>query len=502
MNPFMSNTMNAFACCAIRRSMSALMIMCLLHGCMPYEYKPEPVNTNALARQINSWSLDNPDLNSFLLANGIHQETINNNVFSLDRLYLTSLFYHPEMQVAYRKLQKAEVVAEHSGFRINPGLSIPLEHHSETSGGQSQWTIGAVLSFIYERKDKREARQAEAEVGLLNARLALDQLAVDIFGRIEKLYQDYLVSRARITETKSEIEILQELLDQLQEKYELGSVSQFEISTVKLELQQRKFEFSLQENIEQGYKDQLLSMTQLPHSEFSDIEIEYIHPLQYARSLYRDGNFSDSDINSLQTRLLDSHLDLAQRLNNYAQSEAALRLEIEKQYPDIELSPGFIFDQSDNIWTLGTSWILPFLTNTEQELHILEALEERKIRQQEIISLQKQLLNRLYQNYNSVNRYGQSISVSDEIVTAVEQRADELQTQIELGGIDRIALLRNRMEYYKARQTQLQVYSEAITAMLEFKNLLQDTHAGVDPVRSVTLWIANMVKINSNEPAY
>ena len=502
MNPFMSNTKYALVYCSIRHFMSAMVLMCLLYGCMPHKYKPEPVDSNALARQFNSWSLDNPDLIRFLLANGIGQETVNSNAFSLNRLYLTSLFYHPEMQVAYKKLRKANVVAEHSGFRTNTGISIPLEHHSETSGGQSQWTIGAVLNFIYERKDKREARQAEAEVGLLNARLALDQLAVDIFGRIEMLYHNYLVSRARITETENEIAVLKELLDQLQGKYELGAASQFEISTVKLELQQRKFELSLQENIAQGLKDQLLSMTQVSHTEFSGIEIDYIHPVKFASSLYRDGSLSDSDINTLQARLLDSHLDLAQRLNDYAQSEAALRLEIEKQYPDIVLSPGFIFDQSDNIWTLGTSWILPFLTNTEQELHILEALEERRIRQQEIISLQKQLLNRLYQYYNSINRYRHSISVSDEIVTTVEQRADELKKQIELGGIDRIALLRNRVEYHKARQTQLQIYSEAINAMLEFKLLLQDSHAGVDPAHTVTLWMANMVKINSNEPDY
>jgi len=500
MYPSSLNSASAPACFIIRHVTALLVVVLLLQGCAKYQYKPEPVNTGMFENQINSWSIDNPELKRFLLANGMHHEDISTGKFSLQRLFLTALFYHPEMYTAYKKWQQSRIVAEHSGFRIDPTLSIPFEHHSDTSGGQSQWTIGAVLSFIYERKEKREARQAEAEVELLNARLAMDQLAMDIYGQIEEHYRNYLVSKAQASETNNEIEVLKELLAQLENKFELGSASQFEISTIKLELQQRQFEYSLQENLLQEHKDRLLSMTQLAHTELDGIEIEYIHPLGFTRALYENEKLSNTDISLLQSGLLDTHLDLAQRLNDYAQSEANLRLEIEKQYPDIVLSPGFIFDQSDNIWKLGASWILPLFPNTEQDLLILKALAERKIKQQEIIAVQKKLLNQLYQNYKSVIRHGQSIQVSDRIVESVEQRAIELEKQIELGGIDSISLLRNRMEYYKAKQTQLQIYYEAITAILALQQLLQHAQAGLDPVNAVTLWLANLQEKDTDEP--
>lgn len=66
---------------------------------------------------------------------------------------------------------------------------------------------------------------------------------------------------------------------------------------------------------------------------------------------------------------------MAIQLNIYVQAESELRLDIEKQYPDLVLSPGFLFDQSDYIWPLAALWVLPLFKNTEQNLNILKALE-------------------------------------------------------------------------------------------------------------------------------
>ncbi len=467
-----------------------------------HQYKEEPVDTDALLTTISSWTIDNPELNRFLLDNGLTNEAVNSRIFSIERLYLTGLFYDPEMQVAYKKWRKTRVVSEHTDYRINPELSIPFEHHSDTSGGQSEWTIGAVLSFIYERKGKREARQADAEVDLLNARLALIQRAHTQYDNFVEHYHKYIISQTKLTEIKNEIEVLEELLAQLQNQYELGEVSQFEISTIKLELQQRAFESSLQENRLQGQKDSMLAITHVDHTNYGRMEIEYIHPLGYTRELYQNSSLINEDIASLQSELLDTHLSLARQLNNYAQAEARLRLEIEKQYPDIVLSPGFIFDQSDNIWTLGAAWILPLFSNSKQNLEILKALEERRIKQQEILALQKKLLNLLFQRYQSVNRQARTITVSDEIVSTVGQQADSLQKQIELGGIDRLALLRNRIEFYKARQAQIEIYYEAMNAMQEFEHMVHNDHAKLNIRQAVTSWMATIKEKNAHEPVY
>jgi outer membrane protein, heavy metal efflux system len=484
MHHFLSQRLSSFTCSVI------ISLLCVsMQGCIKHSYKEQPINTSSVLSEINSWNIDNPDLNQFLKANGISAEQLNGNSFSVERLYLTSLFYDPEMQVAYKKWKKAQVAAEHADYKINPELSIPFEHHSDTSAGQSEWTIGAVLSFIYERKGKREARQARANIDLLNAQLAITKRALKQHGHIEEQYHAYIVTKTKILEIENEIDVLKELLEQLEKKYELGAVSQFEISTIKLELQQRLFQLTLQENILQQNKDDLLALSNLSHSEYDAIEVEYTQPLTLAKELYQNPDIIDADISSLQSSLLDNHLDMAMMLNEYAQSEAELRLEIEKQYPDIVLSPGFIFDQSDNIWALGASWVLPLFKNTEQNLKILGALEDRKIKQREVVVMQKELLNSLYVKYKSILRHKETLGVSDEIIESIEQRANEINTQLEIGGVDSIVLLRNRMEFYKAKQAQIEIYSEAIDAMHEIEHLLQTAHSGSELNQVVASWL-------------
>jgi outer membrane protein, heavy metal efflux system len=478
---------------------SIISLLCVsMQGCVQHSYKEEPINTGSVLNEINSWSVGDFGLNQFLQINGVSDELLNSNTFSIKRLYLTSLYYEPEMQVAYKRWKKAQIITKHSDYKINPELSIPFEHHSETSSGQSEWTIGVVLSFIYERKGKREARQAKAEVELLNAKLVMKKLVFDRYGDFEETYHDYLLARAKIVETENEVDVLKELSEQLQKKYELGAVSQFELSTTKLELQQRLFQLTLLRNSLQENVDDLLAMTHLIHSELDDIELEYVSPFLFTKKAYQETELMEAGFSRLQKEMLGSHIEMAVRLNEYALSEAELKLEIENQYPDLVLSPGFIFDQSDNIWALGASWILPLFKNTEQNLNILKALEERKIKQQEITVLQKELLNSLYKRHKSVVRHKALIKVSDEIIESIEQRASEIEKQIEIGGIDSVALLRNRIEFYQARQTQIDVYKEAVNALLEFEHLLQSSHSEMDINNIMASWL-ELREENNNE---
>jgi len=498
----MINTDKSLRLSTIGCTISAIVLLLSLQGCIEYHYKPEPVNTDSLINEINSWSLSDPGLNAFLERNGVAGETLIGQIFSLKRLYLTGIYFNPEMQTAYKIWKKAQVVTGHPDYRINPQLSIPFEHHSDTSDGKSQWTIGAVLDFIYERKGKREARTAEAEVQLLNARLEMEKLAIDSYADFQMQYQIYVLTLARITEMENEVDVLRKLLEQLQKKYELGGASQFEISSIELELRQRLLQLSLQKNILQGYRDNLLSMTNLVHTDYEKIEIQYIQPLDLIRSIYPDNPFPGMDIFTLQSEMLGKHIDMALQLNTYAQAEAGLRLEIEKQYPDIVLSPGFIFDQSDNIWTLGASWVLPLFRNSRQNLQILKALEERKIKQQEIVTLQKKLLNSLYRLYQSLLRHKETIRVSDEIIAAIQRRADTIQKQMELGGMDEVPLLRNRMEFYKAKQTQTELYRQVINTMLNFQHLMQDSNLDIDIKQVVASWITSVEEKNIDEHNY
>ncbi len=489
----MNNVINPTSPVHTFRHKSCLFILFLsvlaIQACAKYTYNDVPINNTNISNEINSWSINDSGLNHFLITNGLAAESLMSNLFSIKRLYLTGLYYDPEMQVAYRKWKQAKIALDHNDYSINPKISSPLEHHSDNTDTSNLWSIGAVISFIYERKGKREARKAKAEVDLLNATLKIKQLALNRYGLFEERYHAYVIKQAEIIEIRNEISVLKELLAQLQNQYQLGAVSHFELNNTKLELQQGVFQLSIEENNVLKLTDELLAMTQLIYSDLENIEILSTSPRLFENTEYQASEYFTADFSDLQKIMLDSHIDMAIKLNHYALAEADLKLLIEKQYPDIVLSPGFIFDQSDNVWSLGSSWVLPLFEKTQQNLNILTALEERRIKQQEITVLQKELLNALYKSHHSISRHKEAIKISDEIVRSIEDRMEEIETQIDMGGVDQTALLRNRIELYKARQEQMHIYKEAINAILEFEHLLHSTHSNVNINDVITKWL-------------
>jgi outer membrane protein, heavy metal efflux system len=61
----------------------------------------------------------------------------------------------------------------------------------------------------------------------------------------------------------------------------------------------------------------------------------------------------------LQSLALQNRLDVRTAVARYAAADAALRLELARQWPDLVLRPGFLWDQGDRVWSLGLGLTWP-----------------------------------------------------------------------------------------------------------------------------------------------
>lgn len=470
----------------------ALPALLCLAGCASHHYEPAPVTAWQHARDFQSWSADDPGLNAFLDQNGLGAPAD----YSLERLYLTGLYYDPAMQLAHKQWQQARRVADNSPDYIDPALSVPLEHHSEDK--DSAWTVGGVLQFVYERKGKRDARKARAQVQLLNARLALTQHASSSYIAFAESYHKVLIGSLRIAVMQDELEVMDSLLRQLQKRYELGEPRHSEWTALKLTRQTRAFELTRQENAVAAHRDQLLSMTQLVATDLAHIQIAAPTPQQLFASIRGQAALFERDEAGLQQDMLTRNLALAAKFNDYALREASLRLEIERQHPDLVLSPGFIFDQSDNIWALGLGWTLPSSAKTKRNLAIVKALEARKVAQQEIIVLQKDMLAALYQNHRAIIRDQETMSLGDQLVQSLAENVRTLEKQFKAGGVDSTLLLQGKLEWLQARRSQLDIYASAVATLLKLQALLPNAHPELDVSHVVTSWLAAQTQEDDN----
>ena len=77
---------------------------------------------------------------------------------------------------------------------------------------------------------------------------------------------------------------------------------------------------------------------------------------------------------SLRSAALLRRSDVLGALQDFAAADAALRLEIAKQTPDLHLNPGYTFDQGQSKWALGLGLTLPIDRNAGP---IREAIAKR-----------------------------------------------------------------------------------------------------------------------------
>jgi outer membrane protein TolC len=70
-----------------------------------------------------------------------------------------------------------------------------------------------------------------------------------------------------------------------------------------------------------------------------------------------------------------NRIDLRRELAQYAAADEALKLEIAKQYPDINLAGGYSWEGGENIFELGPSTVLPVFNQNQGPIAEAEAAE-------------------------------------------------------------------------------------------------------------------------------
>src|SRR5207249_2670968 len=60
-------------------------------------------------------------------------------------------------------------------------------------------------------------------------------------------------------------------------------------------------------------------------------------------------------------RALTGRTDILMALAEYAAAQAALQVEVARQYPDVHLGTGYQWDQGDNKWSIGLGTEIPLL---------------------------------------------------------------------------------------------------------------------------------------------
>jgi outer membrane protein TolC len=235
------------------------------------------------------------------------------------------------------------------------------------------------LSFPLETAGKRGYRVQAARSLDLAARLELAQAAWTVRSTVRAALVDQLAASRTLDLLRAEAERRSEQVRVLGTMTAAGELSRQEVSTAEVELSRAHAAVAEAEARAAESGAALAAAIGIPAAALKNARLvwpEWESPPS-AESLPREEIERDAVLN---------RLDVRASLARYAAAESSLQLEIAKQYPDIDLGPGYTYEEKRSYFTLGFAATIPLMNRNQGP--IAEAEARRRQAQAEFVQTQ------------------------------------------------------------------------------------------------------------------
>lgn len=405
----------------------------VLTGCAGFESKSlAPAQT---ASAFETRTLDNPALRRFLQQNFRHEVSPwPPRTWDLSLLTLTAFYYHPDLDVARAQRRVAEAGVLTAGMHPNPSLSFAPQYDADAVG-VPPWTLGFSLDIPIETAGKRGHRVQQARYLAAAAQLNIAAIAWQVRSRVRTSLVDLYAARETAALLREQGAVQQDNVRLLEERLAAGFASQPEATLARIALDQTLL--ALREAQRQGAEARvrLANAIGLPVSGLSGLELSF-KALERAPAA---GNFS-----LVRRQALLGRPDILGAIAQYRASEAALRLEVAKQYPDIHLGPGYTWDQGEDKWSLGLSLSLPLFNQNQGP--IAEAEARRTEAAARFNALQAGVIGEIDRALAVYHAALRKLETASSLLAAQKTREQAVADMLRAGEEDRLALLGARLE--------------------------------------------------------
>lgn len=412
------------------------VVLAATGGCGFRTYQPKPLEPGRTEAEVSSRSIESPGLRDYLQAHGVSVEPWPRRAWSLNDLTWVALYHSPELNIARSQLAVAQAGEVTAAQRPNPAIQVGGQHHSETTQEKSSpWTVSLILDIPIVTGGKREAQIARAEAVSDAARLDLAAAAWQARTRVQARYIDCYaaVEEARLAD--AEVSLRQEELSLLERRLERGLASASETAAARTRLAEAR--------LAETRTAARLEDAQAGLAQALGVPADSVRRLSLLFSDIEVGPLRDSMAN-LRAAALQNRLDIRRGLADYAVAEAALKLEIARQYPDLILRPGYIWDQTDRIWALGSILFLPLSNRNEGP--ILEAEARRTLEADRFLALQARTIAGVAARSAGYDAARREVGAAEALQRDAADRAARTHQRFDAGDADRLEWTRVRLE--------------------------------------------------------
>ena len=427
-------------------------------------FQPRPLSAQASLEGFESRSLEAPGLRTFLRGNGLAVPAAD-TAWSLQALTLTAVYYQPALAEARARLLAAQAARITADERPNPSLSVTPGYDAIVPGAVHPWIVPLSFDWPVETAGKRGYRHAEAQHLAAAARWDLvgtvwrarSRLRAALLGLYAAQRSESLVEREQSTRQRA----VRLLASQLT----AGNVPSYEVSEARIALDRATL--AKQAAIGQLQQARIalagalgVPLDAIAGARFSFVELQAI-PLDLTRPQVR------------QQALLE-RADVRAALERYAASQSALQLQIARQWPDIDLGPGFQWDPQlagDREWDLGLSLPLPIRNRNAGP--IAEAKAEREVAASHFQTVQTAAITEIDAALAGYESARAQLMTADSLLRGLRQQLRSIDAQVAAGELQALDQVNARLAYEDGTEDRLEALVHAQQELGQLEDAMQ-----------------------------
>ncbi len=436
-----------------------LLVMLLLCGCTVRRYQALPIVPGESASRLEARNFADPGLRAYVEKNLGHSVAPwPPKTWDLRTLSLAALYFHPSMEAARARLAEAEAATLTAGARPNPTLSL-------APGVPSPWLLNLDFAVPIETAGKRGHRIQSARSLNQAALLDLADAAWKVRSGVRLALLNCVLASRNLDALRAEEELRGQQVRLLEQRLTAGEIARPEVDAARIELSKTHLATAAAEGNVNQTRAALAASMAVPTAALDGTDLAW------------DGLDSPPSAESLSPALIQrdavlNRLDVRRALAQYAAAEADLQLEIAKQYPDLQIGPGYTYEEGHNYFTLGLSATLPVFNRNQGPIAEAEARRRELAaafveKQTQVIAESETSLARYISALQELAEAGRSLRTLQDAQLQTTQRA------VQLGEEDRLALSGVEIEHAVVLRGRLDALARAQSALGELEDAVQ-----------------------------
>lgn len=428
------------------RPVALAVALAVLAGCATKPYVASPLDAAAVAASVSQRGLSEPGLRDFMARHGDAGATWPPARWGLAGLSLAAIYFHPDVAVARAEWDVARAGETTAARRLNPGVSPEIAYHSDQDPGEDGlWSLGFAIDIPLVTGDVRAARMERARALTEAARLAIAEAAWRVRARLRARFVACHGAERAIAVLDAVAAARREETALFETRYAMGEASAADLHRAQTRLGEAELALTAGGGRVHTARAELAEALGLPVETVDRLALDYAALDALGLNLAGD---------AVRRAALLNRLDLRAALARYAAAEAALRVEIERQYPTVTLSPGWAFDQGDLVWSLASDLLAPLFDRNQGP--IAEAEARRALVATRFTALQTRVLSELSRAVANHRAQASAWRTAEEVRVGAADRFAQVSRQVAHGESGRLALVEARLSLLAAELAVLE----------------------------------------------